>query len=527
MLLVSYGFLLFFLVLAAIYYMVPDRGKKYILLVFSILFYISGGAVYLLYPLVTIGTTFFLGKQIGTMTEKSKIHIKENHLERKEKNEYNKAVKKKQRRLLLCGLLLNFGILAVLKYTNFVLANVAAILQLVGAEGEMEYAGWLLPLGISYYTFQSMGYLIDIYNRKYEPEKSLLDFAQFVLFFPQLVAGPISRFDRMKTELSAARPFNVRNVVFGLERMLWGYFKKLVIADRLACAVSVITSDPETYTGIYFLIGMVFCTVQLYADFSGGMDIVIGAANVLSIRLPENFDHPFFSKNLAELWRRWHMTLMQWFREYIFYPVSGSGFCRKLSGLIKGVFGKKAAGRVPVYTASIAVWFVTGIWHGASWNFVAWGMANCAVLLVSQELSGAYKTFHKRFGFAEAKWYQGFQTVRTFFLFAFLQTFIYYPFPRVFSLAAGLLVNPDFGGLFDGRGASLGLSAPDLALVFAGVLVMSLAALAGKKESVGEQLFRKPFWVQYLAVFFLFVIVLLFGVYGQGYDASQFIYNQF
>ncbi len=527
MLLVSYEFALFFAVLVLCYFLVPDTWKRCILIGFSLLFYLYGGAVYLLYPVITAVTTFFLGKKIGKMTDEAKLYVKSQQMDRKQKNDYNKTVKRKLRRLLVCGLILNFGILAVLKYVNFILSNVAAIFALLGMEGEMEYAAWVLPLGISYYTFQSMGYLIDVYNRKYEPEHKFSDFFLFLLFFPQLIAGPISRFDGFKKEISSLSRPRGKQVVFGLERMLWGYFKKLVIADRLGPAASVITGAPETYGGVWFLVGMVLCTVQLYADFSGGMDIVIGAAEVFGIRLPENFDRPFSSKSLAELWRRWHMTLMQWFREYIFFPVSASRFCKSLSDRFKAWFGKKAASKVPVYVATLLVWFVTGIWHGAAWNFIIWGMANGVVLLVSQELSGIYKVFHRKYSFTESLWYQGFQKVRTFFLFAFLQMFLYYPVGTVFSLAKDVIAAPNVQSLFDGSFTGLGLAGMDLFVLFLGVCLMWLSGRMAERGGVRESLWKKPAAVQYGAVFLLFLLVLVTGVYGHGYDASQFIYNQF
>ena len=158
--------------------------------------------------------------------------------------------------------------------------------------------------------------------------------------------------------------------------MLWGYFKKLVVADRIGPAASMITGSPEIYGGVYALLGIVGHVIQLYADFSGGIDIILGISEMFGIRLPENFDRPFSSRSLAEFWRRWHMTLMQWFREYIFFPVSTSQAARKLSAAAGRLAGKKAAGKVPVYLASLTVWSVTGIWHGASWNWVLWGLAN-------------------------------------------------------------------------------------------------------------------------------------------------------
>lgn len=511
MLLVSYEFAAFFAVLIFCYFLVPDAWKRALLLVFSLIFYLYGGAVFLLYPAVTAVTTFFLGKKIGKMTDEAKSYVMSRQMDQKQKKDFNRAVKRKQRRLLVCGLVLNFGILAVLKYADFILPG----------------AAWILPLGISYYTFQSMGYLIDIYNRKYEPEHKFSVFFLFLLFFPQVTAGPISRFDSFRKQISSLRRPGGKQVVFGMERMLWGYFKKLVIADRLGPAVSVITGSPESYKGLWFPAGMVICTVWLFADFSGAMDIVIGAAEVFGICLPENFDRPFSSKSLAELWRRWHMTLMQWFKEYIFFPVSTSGFCKNLSAGVKERFGKKAASRVPVYVATLLVWFVTGIWHGASWNFVIWGMANGIILLISQELSGICKAFGRKYSFTESAWYQGFRKVRTFFLFAFLQMFLYYPAGTVLSLAVDTFAAPDVQNFFSGSLTVPGLSGVDLLILLFGVCLMWVSGRMAGDGGIREKLWKKPPAIQYGAVFFLFLLVLVTGVYGHGYYASQFIYNQF
>ncbi len=543
--LVSYEFAAFCIALLVVYYLVPGRHQWLILLAASCLFYACGGPVYLLYPLVTTVTTWFLAGRIGRITEKSKAYIKEQNMDREAKKAYNRQIKKRQRRLMVLGLVFNFGILAVLKYTNFVLANVETLFHMAGMEGEMEYADWLLPLGISYYTFQSMGYLIDVYHRKYEPERSPARLALFVSYFPQMTAGPISRFDRLKEELFSEHPFSAAQLKLGAERILWGYFKKLVIADRIGPAASVITASPELYGGPYVLFGMVGHVVELYADFSGGIDIVLGVSQMFGIRLPENFERPFFSKNLAEFWRRWHMSLMQWFREYIFYPVSTSHASRRLSGFCGRVFGKGAANRAPVYLASVTVWLVTGIWHGASWEFVLWGLANCAVLLASQELSGVYRACRKRFAFMNRPGYRYFEAVRTFFVFCILQMFAYYPFPLVFvmmgSMLTGGLIGPAIaadgaaavgsvagsGGFFGTLCGPIGLSTADLAVLGFACALMLAVEICGRSVNVREKIGKKPVLIQYLLFFGLFLLVLTTGVYGYGYDVSQFIYNRF
>ena len=171
-----------------------------------------------------------------------------------------------------------------------------------------------------------------------------------------------------------------------MQRIMWGYFKKLVIADRILVAVNTIIRDPEVYQGAFALVGMLFYAFQLYADFTGGIDITIGIAQVLGIEVKENFNRPYFSKSIAEYWRRWHITLGTWFRDYLFYPISVSKPMMKVFKFTRERFGGAIGRRIPVYISTITVWFVTGIWHGASWNFIAWGMANCVVIIISQEL---------------------------------------------------------------------------------------------------------------------------------------------
>lgn len=507
--LVSYEFLAFLAALVTLSYVVPGRFQWMLLLAFSYGFYAWGGVLSLCYPLITTGSTWFLANWMGSMTRQSKAWIGERNLSREEKKEHNRQVKQRQRRILAMGLLLNFGILAVFKYFHLLPVHAGAV------------------LGISYYTFQSMGYLIDVYYRKHEPERNLARFALFVSFFPQMTAGPISRFEQLKGCLYDARKFQARNVKLGALRMLWGYFKKLVIADRLGPAVAVIIRSPETYDGIYVLLGMVGYAIWMYADFAGAMDIALGTAQMFGIRLPENFDRPFFSKSLGEFWRRWHMTLMLWLREYIFFPVSTSRFSKKASALAARLFGKKAGEKCPVSLATLTVWFVAGIWHGASRNFVVWGLANGIALLISQELTGWRRKFHDRFSFARTRVYGFFQVIRTFFVFACLEMFEYYSFDTAFAMFGSLVASSRMSQLWDGRFETLGLKAADVWILGVGVLLLFAASLLKGRGSVRERLEKKPVLAQYGVAFGLFVLVLVAGVYGHGYDASQFIYNQF
>lgn len=302
--------------------------------------------------------------------------------------------------------------------------------------------------------------------------------------------------------------------------MLWGYFKKLVIADRVAVAVAAL-KGPE-YTGLSFLVLTVFYAVQIYGDFTGGIDIAIGFSQALGIRLPENFIRPFFSKNIAEYWRRWHISLGEWMKDYIFYPVSVSAPLRKLGKAARaklGNFGK----RLPVYAATVATWFVTGIWHGITPNFILWGMMNCAFIILSQELSPLYAKFHARFGLKGKRWYGAFEMLRMFFLMNFIRIVDLFPNVGEYFRRIGTVFTSTRVPFM-----ALGLTAPDYCVLAGGVAMMlSVSLIQEKKGSVRELLWSGSSLVRYALTFALLLAVLLMGRYGVGYDAASFIYNQF
>ena len=335
--------------------------------------------------------------------------------------------------------------------------------------------------------------------------------------------GPISRHADLAPQLTAGKAFDGKEFSFGLQRLLWGFFKKMVIADRIAVAVIAL----KGHTGVGFFLLTVFYAVQIYADFTGGIDMTIGLSQALGIKLEENFIRPFFSKNIAEYWRRWHITLSVWMKSYIFYPLSVSQPILKLSKKARttlGNFGK----RLPVYVASIATWCVTGIWHGITPNFILWGLMNCFVIVVSEELAPLYEKFHNRFGLKEKKWYGGFEILRMFVLMNLIR--IVDLFPNVadyFTRMGSLVTTFNFHILWDGTMMNLGLTALDYGILLFGIVLMfSISLFQEKKGSVREALWDKPL-LRYILVFVLFVIVLLMGSYGIGYNASNFIYNQF
>lgn len=379
MLFTSYSFILFLIVCFILYYILPKRFQWQFLLLVSYGFYAWVKPQYLIFILATSVTVFFVAKFIQENNEK--LLVKENEWKtekdttREYKKTYRQNVKKKNKRLLVCCLLINLAILAVLKYGNFIIENINNVTSMIGSNYEITYVDVILPLGISFYTFQAIGYLMDVYWKKASAQKNFFKFALFVSFFPQLSQGPISRYNDLSETLYAEKDFDAKNVRFGLERILWGYFKKLVIADRLSFAVSTITGTPSEYTGTFVFIGMILYAVQLYADFTGGIDITIGIAQVFGVKVQENFMRPFFSKNIAEYWRRWHMSMGTWFKDYVFYPMTLSKNLVNLTKFVKKKFGMQAARRVSIYVSTVVTWLATGIWHGSYWRFVMWGLA--------------------------------------------------------------------------------------------------------------------------------------------------------
>ena len=480
----SYSFLLFVGMLLILYYAVPRQGQWVLLLVTSYVFYLWEGPKYLRYILLTTLMTYTLARIMD--------HVR---------SRYDKKTAKKKNRIWvwLC-LGINFGLLGVCK-VRFTFQNI------------------LLPMGISFYMFQSMGYVLDVYRGTVKAEKNPLKLALFVSYFPQLVQGPISKFGQLASQLFCVHPYDGKQVSFGLQRMLWGYFKKLVIADRIA--VAVVTLKAPEYTGMSFLMLTVFYAVQIYGDFTGGIDIAIGLSEALGIRLTENFVRPFFSKNIAEYWRRWHISLGEWMKDYIFYPISVSSPLRRLSKAARKrwpKFGK----RLPVYVASLVTWFCTGIWHGLTPNFILWGMMNCIVIVLSEELNPVYEKFHSRFHLKGKRWYGAFEVLRMFFLMNLIRTLDLFPDVGEYVRRLGSLFTS-----FRVPFMELGLTGLDYGILTAGVVIMFLVSLVQEKMGSIRQLLWEYTGLRYALTFMLFLTVLLMGSYGIGYDAGNFIYNQF
>lgn len=526
----SYGFLLFLVVLFLLYYIVPKKWQWSLLLAASYVFYFFAGWKSLVYILITTLSSYLIARKMDSMLRVSEAYIKDHktQMEKEERKLYKETQKKRRFRWLCVALFLNFGILAVVKYADFALQSIGTIVSNFGAEAQFPVLDLLLPMGISFYTFQIMGYMIDVYRGKYPAEKNLAKLALFVSFFPQLIQGPISRFDDLAKSLYMEHRFDSKEVSFGLQRILWGFFKKLVIADRMLIAVLAIIRDTDHYRGFYVFLGMLFYALQLYADFTGGIDITIGIAQVLGIRVKENFNRPFFSKGIKEYWRRWHISLGAWFTEYLFYPISVCKPMLKLSKFSRKHFGEQIGKRIPVYLSTIAVWFVTGLWHGAAWNFIVWGLGNCFFILLSQELEPLYDKFHEKTHLQGKFGWRLFQVLRTFLLMSCLRMFdCYRDVLLTFRMFGTMFTDFNIVEAMRGGIMTLGLTVSDYVILLLGFIILLTVSLVQRGGSVREKIYQWPYAVRCTLIFGVFLSILIFGNYGIGYDASQFIYNRF
>ncbi len=532
MLFTSYAFLGFIAALFVLYYLVPKKMQWPLLLLAGYIFYYICGPIYLVYIGVTTLSIWAVGLKIEQINTQKSAYLKANKatLSKEEKKAYKEKAKSRQWHWMLFCLLLNIGILAVVKYTNFAISNINSILSCFQSGKVITYVDIALPMGISFYTFQAVSYLIDVYRGTVPAQKNLAKFALFVSFFPQLVQGPISRYGDLSKTLYEEHPFDTVTISRGLQRILWGFFKKLVIADRILIGVNAIIADTDTYRGAWVFVGMLFYALELYADFTGGIDITIGVAQVLGIRVQENFIRPYFSKNIAEYWRRWHITMGTWFTDYIFYPISVCKPMLKFSKFSRRHFGDVIGKRMPVYLSALAVWLATGIWHGASWNFVVWGLGNYVVIMISQELEPLYGKFHKRFHVDGKLGYRLFCVVRTILLMSCLRTFdCYRNVPLTFAMLGSMFTTWNWNILWNGALLGVGLSFLDYGILAVGLVILVSVSLIQRKGSVREQITTKirPYPLRAALWTSLLLVTLLMGAYGIGYDASQYIYNQF
>lgn len=315
----STGFVLLVACSVLVYYLLPERRRWILLLLSSMLFYLSASPKGLVYMLSTAGVSFLVAKRMQKQQDAADAELK-TLTDRTEKKERKARCRHEKKKTAAFGLLFSFGILAVLKYTNFFIWNLAPLFHT-----QWKAVHFFVPMGISFYTFSIASYLFDVYYNKYRAEEHFFHYALYVSWFPALLQGPISRNNDLRHEFfEKEHPFDLKQTEFALQRILWGFFKKLVIADRAAQVVTYIYRDYAELPWYIIAFGLFMYSIELYGDFAGGMDVAIGVSELFGIKLKENFNQPYFSKSLAEFWRRWHITLGTWMKDYVFYPFAVS-----------------------------------------------------------------------------------------------------------------------------------------------------------------------------------------------------------
>ena len=469
---------------------------------------------------------------------------------KEQKKAYKNRIKVQKRLIMTLALVINFGILAFLKYYNFFAGSLNDVLGGFGIGFSAVTLNLALPLGISFYTFHSMGYIVDVYREKTPAQKNPFKLLLFVSFFPQIVQGPISIYDQLAHQLYEPHEFDFTRVKHGMELILWGFMKKLIIADRAVIAIQTVSppvsgattlSDAiasySSYNGTTLTVVVLLYAIQLYADFSGGIDISRGVAQIFGIDMIDNFKRPYFSKSINEYWRRWHISLGAWMKNYIFYPIAMSNVFLTASKKMKGTrFGKTAAGThiskvLPTSVASLIVFLVVGIWHGADWKYVAFGVWNGGIIMLSILIQPVFDIIVDKLHIRrESWWYSLFQMFRTFIIVLVGYVFDVAPsFEQGMATIGKFFTNQNFTEGYD-QIYRLGLTAPDVFVILAGIVLIFIASVIQERHAgtdIRTMLDQKPFILRFILLYIGIIAVVVFGIYGSGYNAADFVYMQF
>ncbi len=496
----SLEFFIYFPVVVLVYFFIPKRCKCLWLLAASYYFYMSWN----------IGHTFLIAFSTF-VTWVSGLLLGRCH--RTGKRRYRKWI-------VAASVSLNLGILFYFKYFDFLLANLNMVITRMGFPMLEKPFEIVLPVGISFYTFQALGYTVDVYRGEVEPEKNLFRYALFVSFFPQLVAGPIERSKNLLWQIrriptmSFRRLWNYERIASGLILMLWGYFQKLVLADRLCILVDTVYQDWQQYGTAVLVLATAAFSMQIYCDFASYSIIAMGAAKVMGFTLMENFRAPYFSRSIQEFWRRWHISLSLWFRDYLYIPLGGSR-----RGVLRGQWNR------------MAVFLASGLWHGASWHYAAWGAIHGVYQAVGAQTEGIRRRLRKKAGVdTETFSFRFGQAMVTYILTLFALVFF-----RSVSMAGAfgylkrVFTKPDPWVFTDGTLYQLGLTQADVRVLLAALVTLFFVSLIReyRGETLDVFLARQGLWFRWLVILYLFGVLFLFGMYGPEYDASQFIYFQF
>ena len=491
----SYGFLVFFPIVVVIYFLLPKRISYLWLLAASYYFYMGWNAKYALLLLVSTTITYVSGMLIQWLNDGHPDKIR-------------------AKKWVVAGSFIsNLAILFFFKYFNFTIESMNTVLRYIDLPTINTSLDVLLPVGISFYTFQALGYTVDVYRGEIRAERNFFRYALFVSFFPQLVAGPIERSKNLLNQLRNPKSFSYERMCDGLMMMIWGYFLKLVIADRIAIFVDNMYGNVGVYDGRYLLLASVLFAVQIYCDFAGYSTIAIGAAEVMGFQLMDNFNSPYLSQSVAEFWRRWHISLSSWFKDYLYIPLGGN---RK--------------GKVRKYINIMIVFLVSGLWHGANWSYVVWGGLNGIYQVVGAIFTPVRNRIKEKLHLKKSP--------LPLMIIYMIVTFILVDFTWIFFRAdnvqhAFAVIDSIFNMnnqvlLENGTLYDLGLSRPNF-IVLGVSLVILLAADICKYRGIKVRsvILNLNIVIRWAVIIAGILGILVFGIWGSGYSATNFIYFQF
>ena len=522
-------FFILFLPLAVLgYALIPKGGKKYWLLAASYLFYWFVSGALIAYLLASTLTVHYFGIWLDRVQTEQKAATAE--LDKEARKTLKKKYRKKQLAIVWLAVILHVGVLLVVKYSGFFAVNVNRVFSAFHAPISVRVPKYLMPIGISFFSLQALSYVLDVYHGVVKADGNLGRLALFLAFFPSIVEGPICRYGQTAERLWDCKQIEYRNLTRGAQRFLFGMMKKLVVADRLNSFVVLVFNDYGNCDGGVIALGAVLYTVQLYMDFSGSMDAVIGIAEIFGVPMPENFERPFFSRTISEFWKRWHITLGAWFRDYLFYPVTASDKMKKLTSSARKKIGNHYGPLLAGSVALFCVWLSNGLWHGSDWNFIFFGMYHFVLILLGNLIAPPVRWINRKLHVnPECFPYRLLQMIRTTVLVVIGELFF-----RANGLLSGLEM---FGKMVTEFSVSsfnraffekCGLDLYDLAIVFVTVaIVFAVSVWQETRGSVRDLIGRRHVAIRWTIWYALILFVLVFGAYGFGYAPVDPLYAQF
>lgn len=490
--------MIFFPMVVLIYYLIPAKYRYLWLLVTSYFFYMCWNAKYALLLLFSTTVTYLSGYFIERI---------------REREQQSELRTRKMKLCVAASLALNLGVLFWYKYFDFTIENINYILARFNMTLLNPSFDIILPVGISFFTFQAISYTMDVYRGEIDAEKNFLKYALFVSFFPQLVAGPIERSKNLLKQLNEDHPFDAERFWDGVYLMIWGYFLKVVVADRLALFVDRVYADPVQFPGVFLVVGTIFFAFQLYCDFAGYTTIAMGAAKMMGFTLMDNFKAPYFSKSVAEFWSRWHISLSSWFKDYLYIPLGGS-----------------RRGKWRTYLNIMIVFLVSGLWHGASWNFVIWGGLNAIYQVIGSLTKPLRDKVAKLLSIQEKSAGRSIlQTGITFLLIDFSMIFFRAEtFSQALTIIKSIFRTFNPWVLFNDVLAVTVVTRKNFEVIILSLIVLLVADFFKYHGvCIREKLQKQDFWFQCLVIVGAICFIVTVGIWGPSYTDTSFIYFQF